>query len=119
MNWRKYEKSGILAACLCLAAGLAGCSGTTVTKESASASQETQPAEGSVVSVTLPAFLVQGQTEEDLKAADLSLKYTNGFGGDTNGLVVVVYETKTVYDLPGIPKAYLTEVENGFKNLGF
>ena len=53
------------------------------------------------------------------KSAGLSLEYTNGFGGDTKGMVVVVYETKTVYDLPSIPKAYLTEVENGFKNLGF
>ncbi|MCF0258702.1 MAG: hypothetical protein HUJ54_02465 [Erysipelotrichaceae bacterium] len=63
------KKSGILIICLCLFAGLAGCSGTTVTKESAAAAEGSQSSDETAVTVTLPAFLVQGQKEEDLKAA--------------------------------------------------
>ena len=62
------KKSGIIIICLLLSAGTAACSGPAAANKSSAAEQSSEE-NGETVTVTLPAFLVQGQKEEDLKAA--------------------------------------------------
>ncbi|MCF0259845.1 MAG: hypothetical protein HUJ54_08295 [Erysipelotrichaceae bacterium] len=109
------KKSGIIIICLLLSAGTAACSGPAAANKSSAAEQSSEE-NGETVTVTLPAFLVQGQKEEDLKAAAQKEGYDSCVLNEDGTVTYVMTAQVNRQMTEKLQKSFVSSVENMMKS---